>query len=155
MTAMRRDAQGYSLVELLIVVAILAIVCAIAIPSYTEMVHKAKVVSAMGDIRHFQYAIEFYFAETGVYPDSLSAVNPEGRKDPWGEPYVYTVIAGAGNRILGSCRKDKNLVPINSDYDLYSKGRDKASKPPLSAQSSKDDVVRANNGGFIGIATNY
>jgi general secretion pathway protein G len=46
-------------------------------------------------------------------------------------------------------------VPLNSNYDLYSVGRDGVSSPPMNAQNSRDDVVRANDGGFVGLAVNY
>jgi general secretion pathway protein G len=160
------DSQGYSLVEMLIVLAIITTVAAIAIPSYSESVNTAKMVSAMGDIRRFQTAIDFHFATNGSYPNSLDEVNPEGRKDPWGQPYKYLNIAGGESNSnsngkgkssgkVNGCRKDKNLVPINSDYDLYSMGQDKDSQAPLTAKASRDDIIRANNGGFIGIAVNY
>jgi general secretion pathway protein G len=44
---------------------------------------------------------------------------------------------------------------LNSDYDLYSKGRDGRSVSPLTAKASRDDVIRASNGGFIGLGANY
>jgi general secretion pathway protein G len=47
------------------------------------------------------------------------------------------------------------MVPINTDYDLYSMGKDEASTAPLTARASLDDIVRANNGGFIGLAHKY
>ncbi|MFQ5988854.1 MAG: hypothetical protein ACE5K9_02950 [Candidatus Methylomirabilales bacterium] len=52
-------------------------------------------------------------------------------------------------------RKDQFLVPLNSDYDLYSKGKDGQSQPPLTAQARRDDIVRANDGGFVGLAPEY
>lgn len=52
-------------------------------------------------------------------------------------------------------RKDKNLVPINTQYDLYSLGADGQSKPPLTAPVSKDDVILANDGNYIGLASAY
>jgi general secretion pathway protein G len=52
-------------------------------------------------------------------------------------------------------RKDKNLVPINTQYDLYSMGADGQSVPPLTAKASRDDVVMANDGTYIGLASNY
>ena len=52
-------------------------------------------------------------------------------------------------------RKDRNLVPINTDYDLYSKGPDGASSPPLTARAGQDDIVRANDGAYIGVAADY
>jgi general secretion pathway protein G len=156
---LKDDSQGYSLVEMLIVLAIITTVAAIALPSYSGAVNKAKMVSAMGDIRRFQTNIDFYFATNGSYPDSLDEVNPEGRMDPWGQPYEYLNIAGGDskgkNGKVKGCRKDKNLVPINSDYDLYSMGPDNNSQAPLTAHASRDDIIRANNGAFIGIADNY
>jgi general secretion pathway protein G len=55
----------------------------------------------------------------------------------------------------GQQRKDRNLVPINSDYDLYSMGPDGRSVSPLTAQASRDDIIRANDGGFVGKASDY
>jgi general secretion pathway protein G len=46
-------------------------------------------------------------------------------------------------------------VPINSDYDLFSVGLDGSSLAALTAIVSKDDIIRANDGGFIGLAANY
>ena len=52
-------------------------------------------------------------------------------------------------------RKDKFQVPLNSTYDLYSLGKDGVSDEPLTAKPSWDDIVRANDGAFIGLATQY
>jgi general secretion pathway protein G len=56
---------------------------------------------------------------------------------------------------MSQTRKDKNLVPLNSDFDLYSKGPDGESVPALTAGVSRDDIVRANDGAFIGVAADY
>jgi general secretion pathway protein G len=56
---------------------------------------------------------------------------------------------------IGGARKDRFLVPINSDFDLYSMGKDGQSAGPLTAQKSHDDVIRANDGGFYGLASNF
>jgi general secretion pathway protein G len=52
-------------------------------------------------------------------------------------------------------RKDRFLVPINSDYDLYSMGPDGASAPPLTAKASHDDIIRASDGAYVGVAENF
>ena len=86
-------------------------------------------------------------------PESLADIGRGGMKDPWGNDYVYlnlTTIKGKGK-----ARKDHSLVPLNSDYDLYSKGPDGASVAPLTAAASHDDILRANNGRFIGPASSY
>jgi general secretion pathway protein G len=58
-------------------------------------------------------------------------------------------------RPIGQLRKDRNLVPINTDFDLFSRGKDGQTNFPLTAQRSRDDIVRANNGGYIGLASDY
>lgn len=127
----------------------------IAIPSYSEMVNTARIVAAIGDIKQMQSEIEGYRICNGFFPKTLNDAGLADRVDPWGRPFQYLKIAGEKKSKVGGCRKDKNLVPLNSDYDLYSLGRDGSSVPPLTAQSSRDDIIRANNGGFIGLARNY
>jgi len=64
-------------------------------------------------------------------------------------------FAAAGPGWKGKARKDKFLVPLNSTYDLYSKGKDGQSKLPLTAKASKDDIIRASDGAFIGLASEF
>ena len=52
-------------------------------------------------------------------------------------------------------RKDRNLVPINSDFDFFSMGKDRRSTAALTAQHSRDDIIRASDGGFIGLGADY
>ena len=78
------------------------------------------------------------------------------RLDAWGNPYQYLIILGKKrNEVEGEWRKDRFLVPLNSDFDLYSMGKDGQSRPPLTAEVSHDDIVRANNGDYIGEASRY
>jgi general secretion pathway protein G len=62
---------------------------------------------------------------------------------------------GGGGGPAGQPRKDRFLVPINTDFDLYSMGRDGESVPALTAAKSRDDVVRAANGSYIGLASRF
>ncbi len=76
--------------------------------------------------------------------------------DPWGNPYQYLNIedfSGKGKK--GKFREDRFKVPINSDFDLYSMGKDGKSKKSLTSKGGRDDIVRANNGGYIGPAWKY
>jgi general secretion pathway protein G len=145
---------GFTLVETLLVVALIGTLAAIALPNYFRALEKARVTRAIGDIKNISLTITLYQMQTGSYPDSLSTVGFGQQLDPWGKPYEYLKLAGVkGGK--GKARKDKNLVPLNSDYDLYSMGKDGSSTSPLTAKASRDDVVRANNGGFIGLASDY
>jgi general secretion pathway protein G len=46
-------------------------------------------------------------------------------------------------------------VPLNTDYDLYSRGKDGKSQPSITNALSLDDVIRANDGAFLGLAAKY
>ncbi len=76
-------------------------------------------------------------------------------RDPWGNPFQYLKIEGRNTKGVGKLRKDRGLVPVNSDFDLYSKGRDGKSQSPFTSKASQDDIVRANNGRFIGLVSDY
>ena len=56
---------------------------------------------------------------------------------------------------IGQARKDHNLVPINSDFDLFSAGRDRKTTGPLTAKASQDDIVRGSDGAFVGLGRDY
>lgn len=144
---------GFTLLEILIVTMLIGTLSAIAIPFYREALNAARIVKARADIKNVSATIDVYFLTTGQYPDSLAEVDSDRLLDPWGSPYQYLKIQGM--KVKGDVRKDKNLVPINSDYDLYSMGKDGKSVSALTAKASLDDIVRANNGAFIGVAANY
>ena len=46
-------------------------------------------------------------------------------------------------------------LAINSDFDLYSSGPDGQSMPTLNATVSRDDIVRAADGAFYGVAASF
>lgn len=52
-------------------------------------------------------------------------------------------------------RRDRNMLPLNTDFDLFSIGPDRSSAAAITAPESLDDVIRADDGGFIGVAREY
>lgn len=144
---------GFTLIEIILSLAILGILAGIAIPLYAGYVDKAKMETAIADVRTISSAVTTFFANRNTYPESLAEVGYATYRDPWGNPYQYLNIQTAKNK--GLMRKDRFLVPINSDYDLYSMGKDGQSIPPLTANVSKDDIIRANDGAYIGPAGGF
>ena len=61
--------KGFTLVELLIVMAVIAILIAIAIPSFRGMQQEANKSKSQGDVRVLKVAIEAYYKNNGTYPD--------------------------------------------------------------------------------------
>ena len=147
--------QGMGLLDLLLVLVIASLLAAVAVPAYDQFIDRTKVSRAVDDLGTISLVIVRFRVENNDHlPASLSELPIEIPLDPWGAPYQYLniVAAGPGN---GNFRKHGRLIPLNSDFDLYSMGADGESKGPLSARSSRDDIVRANSGGFIGLATEY
>ncbi|MCH8866475.1 MAG: type II secretion system protein [Proteobacteria bacterium] len=147
--------KGFGLLELMVVLVISSLLISIAVPAYMQFVQRAKVAGAIGGIGAIALEIgRFQLRNNDALPLTLDDLGVEIPLDPWQQTYEYLniVAAGPGN---GAFRKDGNLNPLNTDFDLYSVGRDGDSKGPLSAKASRDDIVRANNGAFIGLAENY
>jgi general secretion pathway protein G len=150
-----RAPAGFGLLELMIVLVIVGLLATLAVPAYNGFVDRARVKSAIGDIGSLHIKLEeFRIKNNDQLPANLNELNMDVPVDPWDQPYVYLNIQAAGPG-AGGLRKDGNLNPLNTDYDLYSLGADGASSGPLSALASRDDIVRANNGAFIGLGEDY
>ncbi len=150
----KRYSRAYTVIELALVVIMASLVYGMVSPAARYYLDEAKVTVIEDVIEDMGQSIDDYFIANGDYPDSLEDVFGEIPLDEWGNPYQYRKILGVGGGI-GPLRKDKNMVPINSDYDLYSMGPDGKTASPLTAAISKDDIVRGRNGAFVGVATDY
>jgi general secretion pathway protein G len=149
---MPRKDSGYTLLELTLVIVLIGLLAGVGIPTYRGIIDRMNVNRAIADIGEISLQLYRWETNIGAFPPNLAAAGLNGRLDPWGRPYFYLELTGANP---GDVRKDKNLVPINTDFDLYSAGKDGETARPLTAQKSRDDVVRANNGAFIGLAADY
>jgi general secretion pathway protein G len=107
-SARRRASEaGLTLIEILVVVTIIALFAALVGPTLFKQADKAKVTSALVQIRNFQAALGQYKLDTGNFPTTEQGLNalrvrPEGVSqwngpylqtdvpvDPWGIQYVY------------------------------------------------------------------
>lgn len=150
-----RNTKGFGLLDLMLTLIVASLLAALAVPVYGQFISRAKVSRAIGDIGSISVQIEsFRLRNNDRIPDSLNELPGEVPTDPWGNEYKFLNIAtlGGGN---GGLRKDGKLNPLNTDFDLYSLGEDEDSAGPLSAKASRDDIVRANNGAFIGLGEDY
>jgi general secretion pathway protein G len=148
-----RRFSGYTLIEVMLAIAILGVITAIAYPSYQGYKDRANVAAAVTDIIALSMLISAYQTDNYKLPNSLGDVGAGSRLDPWGNPYKYLNISSVKGK--GKLRKDKSLNPINSDYDLYSMGKDGLTTTALTAKNSQDDVIRARDGKFIGLASDF
>lgn len=185
-----RSTAAFTLIEVMIVVAIIGILSATAGTRYSEYVEKARVVRVITELRGIALLLDGTSFDGGTLPETLIEIDAASIRDPWGNPYQYLRIegdlpsemadaaddglppvaasptgnsggaggeppGGGGATAIALARKDRFLVPINSDYDLYSMGPDGDSMPALQTQVSRDDIIRASDGAFYGIAENF
>jgi general secretion pathway protein G len=108
-----RKNAGYTLLELLVVMGILAVLTAVATPQLMGYFGKAKIQSVQLQIENIGTALELYYMENGAYPSASTGLKalveapPEVPRwngpylkkaknllDPWGRPYQYAVSDG-------------------------------------------------------------
>jgi type II secretion system protein G len=98
--------NGFTLVELLIVIIIIAVLAAIAIPKFANSSTRSKEAALKADLRMYRNAIDLFRTDTGAYPASLADLSatsaPANGKDSagaaktitaadWKGPYVQTI----------------------------------------------------------------
>lgn len=146
---------GWTIVELVIAMAIISTLAGIAIPFYVDATERARIIKAVADIRVVEGEIGVFEITNGRLPDGLDEIGRGTLRDPWNNAYEFLNYATLDNGGKSKMRKDRFLRPLNSTYDLYSKGKDGDSQAPLAARVSRDDIVRANDGAYIGLAAAY
>ena len=83
---MLRNRKGFTLIELLIVVVIIGILAAIAIPKFATTKDKAKLASIKTDLRNLMTAQEAYFSDYSTYAANVAAIT--------GAPYNFSFSSG-------------------------------------------------------------
>ena len=141
----------------MLAVAVFALLAAIAIPSYSVIIKRQRVAEAGRELQAIAMAIERYRITRFAIPENLTdlGLNADLLQDPWGRPYQFLSFSSSTPGVAGLIRKDHNLHPLNTEFDLYSFGEDGESRPPLTASASRDDVVWAQDGGFVGLAEDF
>ena len=154
----REGRRGFTLIELVLVVTITGSLAALAIPNVQRLLEQSKVVEAMSDVRILASTARDHKLVNGTFPDSFDKFGfDDPPLDPWGNEYEYLLIEGQFE-IYPPGRKprqDRFLRPVNRDFDLYSRGPDGETSDNLTDAYSLDDIIRANDGGFVGIAADY
>jgi len=125
-----KDASGFTLIELMVVIAILGILAGLVLPRFMGRTEEAKKTKARLQIENLESALKLYKLDNGMYPTTEQGIDALVQKpatgavpknwreggylekgkvppDPWGRPYVY-VSPGVKNK----------------DFDLKSLGAD-------------------------------
>ena len=127
---LRRPENGYTLMELLVVLAILGLLTAIATPFALHYLETAKVKTAKTEVVNLSAGLDMFKSDVGRYPTTQEGLvallhkpddaenwdgpyikKDDAMKDPWGHPYNY------------------QSPGQHNDYDLYSYGPEKQLQP--------------------------
>ena len=111
--------EGFTLIELMVVVVILGILAVVVVPKVTNQLDTAREKRTYADLRNYASALDLYYYDYKAYPATENFNELAGKyikqiqKDGWGNDYIYS--------------------STGSSYSLYSKGAD--------ASSSNDDIT--------------
>lgn len=122
---MKRSVSGFSLLEIMVVLVIIAILMALVVPNVINRPDEARITAAKADLRSIATALDMYKLDNYKYPTTQQGldalVQSSGKRDgylkklpvdPWGNPYQY-------------------LSPgTHGMYDLYSLGPNGSSGQP-------------------------
>ncbi len=101
----RRGNRGFTLVEMMIAIGIIAILASIAYPSYVGSVKKSRRVEAQTALQQVATLEEQYFSETGSYTADLTKLGLRNKRWNWTENnyYRYRVLPPSGSCPIASC----------------------------------------------------
>ena len=105
----RKAEQGFTLIEIMVVVGIIGLLVAVLIPNVTGKMNEARIASARVQIKNVEEALVAYsMKHGGKYPDSLETLTQEtddedallqgGIEDPWGTPIQFEKRGNKGTK---------------------------------------------------------
>lgn len=134
-----RPDSGFTLVELLVVLAIIGLLAAIATPRVLQYLDNARLTATKTQMRAIESALELYYIDVGAYPngdDGLGQLrrntdNSAGWNGPylrgdtalsdgWGRPFAYTAPSDGAAPQLISKGRDGEDGGEGLDADIYS-----------------------------------
>ena len=158
--------HGVTIFDLLIALVIASILAATAVAAYGSSkpncdnpdarqgpLMRAKIGQVTGDIGTIHMAASRFELSYSRYPANLAEIGLDHLRDPWGNPYQYLVVFGRTD--VGPVRKDHNMKPVNTGYDVYSMGPDGNTASPFTSTGGKDDIVMARDGAYFGLACQF
>lgn len=121
--------QGFTLVEILLVVAILGILAGVAVVSLKGRTKTASISATRASIQAIQTAIDTYEVDNGMYPASLQNLLTKGSENNWNGPY------------LKDGRPPKDAWGADFAYSQKGDGYELRSAGPDGQQGSADDLT--------------
>lgn len=112
---MKHNRKGFTLAELLIVVAIIAVLVAIAIPVFTTQLEKAREATDIANVRSaYATLVADYLTDSKANTIEVAA---KQQKDDWqtADHSLMTMVNGKEEAVVIPAKKDKYIVSIDAD----------------------------------------
>lgn len=131
----RRGKRGFTLVELLLVLVILALIAGMVLPGIIGKAESAKVKAVSSQISRLSMSVESFYLDTGMTPSSLDELVNEPAnvtgwngpyvkesllKDPWGQPFQYKAPGEHGDFDIVSYGADRQRGGEGNNADINS-----------------------------------
>ena len=133
----KRMQKGFTLIELMIVVAIIGILAAIAIPAYQDYTIRSQVTEGLNLAASVKASVAEFYAQNGTWPDDLVAIGMDVNNPPSGK-YVSQILLDNGTINITYSAQPPFQANANIDTDVLS------IRPMISGQNaatSNGDVV--------------
>ena len=124
-----RNSKGFTLVEILIVVVMLAILFAIAVPIYINYVAQARAAEAQEAINSIKSAANVHYARTGQWPTSLDQMDQLQFEDVIMDRWTFNIVTGgqgitqitatSTGRMPGGAGKQVSLNCVTGEWHGY------------------------------------
>jgi general secretion pathway protein G len=130
---------GFTLLELLVVLGIIALLAALVAPQVIRYLSDARSSTANAQLKNIESAVELYYLDNGRYPSAESGLadlvtaptgvagwkgpylkKKQGLVDPWGKPFVYVFPGAHGPYDIVSLGRDGKEGGDGEDRDLVS-----------------------------------
>ncbi len=131
---MKNNKRGFTLIEVLVVVLIIGILAAVAVPQYQKTVAKARVMRVLPVLRSILQAQDVYYLANGIYTDDINDLDMdvsyttsetiEGNSEPFGSWRPHTTYGGVNDGNLRLYQNRRAVVWYTDDVDLDIDGDD-------------------------------
>lgn len=149
-----KDQRGFTLLEMMVVVAIIAILAAILIPNFTRARAQAQTAACLGNVKTIATALELYYTDNEKYPPNLSKTNVDASFSKTMDGYLNQIpvdpAAGSGKYYQVS---DSNSAGVSS-YTIWCPGaHDAATLQQVDPGTSQTTIKYDNKNGFTTAAS--